>query len=112
MYLVVGGTGPVGLGGEVCRQLRGLGKTVRALVRSTADPDRVANLARIGVELTHGDLRNPPSLLEACRGIDTVISTASMMVSRQETDTVENVDATGQEALVDAAAAAGVGSFV
>jgi len=112
MYLVVGATGPVGLGGEICRQLRSAGQRVRALVRPTTSEDRLANLARIGVELVHGDLRNRSSLDEACRGIDTVISTASMMVSRHEGDTVENVDGTGQTDLVDAATAAGVPSFV
>src|SRR4029453_4091952 len=112
MYLVVGTTGPVGLGGEICRQLRCAGQPVRALVRPTANADRLTNLARIGVELIPGDLRNPRSLDEACRGIETVISTASMMVSRQEGDTVENVDGPGQTDLVNAANAAGVPSFV
>jgi len=112
MYLVVGATGPVGLGGEICRQLRAAGQPVRALVRPTANADRLANLGRIGVELIDGDLKNPRSLHEACRGIETVISTASMMVSSQEGDTVENVDGAGQPDLVDAANAAGVVSFV
>jgi uncharacterized protein YbjT (DUF2867 family) len=57
MYLVVGTTGPVGLGGEICRQLRAAGQPVRALVRPTANADRLANLARIGVELIDGDLK-------------------------------------------------------
>jgi uncharacterized protein YbjT (DUF2867 family) len=112
MYLVVGATGPVGLGGEICRQLRAAGRPVRALVRPTAHADRVANLARAGVELLQGDLKDPSSLRQACRGIETVISTASMMVSRQEGDTVENVDGTGQTDLVEAADTAGVASFV
>src|SRR5262245_40053986 len=112
MYLVVGATGPVGLGGSICHRLRMAGQPVRALMRSTANPGRVASLARIGVELTGGDLKDPGSLLTACRGIDTVVSTASMMVSRQESDRVENVDATGQRDLVNAAATAGVRSFV
>src|SRR5262249_54071746 len=112
MYLVVGATGPVGLGGEICRQLRAAGKAVRALVRATAGAERVATLARIGVELATGDLKNPRSLREACQGIDTVISTASMMVSHREGDTVENVDGGGQHDLVDAAVAAGVESFL
>jgi uncharacterized protein YbjT (DUF2867 family) len=112
MHLVVGATGPVGLGGEICFQLRAAGQPVRALVRPTANADRVANLARIGVELIHGDLKIPRSLRDACQGIETVISTASMMVSNQEGDTVENVDGAGQTSLVDAANAAGVSSFV
>src|SRR4030095_13845816 len=65
MYLVVGATGPGGFGGALCRQLRVADNPVRALVRSTANPNRVANLARIGVELIAGDLKNPRSLHEA-----------------------------------------------
>src|SRR5262245_7919082 len=112
MYLVVGATGPVGLGGTISHQLRAAGQPVRALARPTAHADRVASPADAGVELTDGDLKDPDSLIAACRGIDTVISTASMMVSRQDTDRVENVDGTGQLNLVNAAAAAGVSSFV
>src|SRR5262245_16258138 len=112
MHLVVGATGPVGLGGEICRQLRSAGQPVRALVRPTANAQRVAELSRIGVELIHGDLRNSRSLEEACQGVENVISTASMMVSSQHGDTVENVDGTGQTDLVDAANTAGVASFV
>src|SRR5262245_40045878 len=112
MNLVVGATGPVGLGGEICRQLRASAQPVRALVRPTSNADRLANLARIGVELVQGDLRTPRSLRDACRGVEAVISTASMMVSRQEGDTVENVDGTGQTDLVEAADAAGVRSFL
>jgi uncharacterized protein YbjT (DUF2867 family) len=70
MYLVVGTTGPVGLGGEICRQLRAAGQPVRALVRPTANADRLANLARIGVELIDGDLKKPRSLQKACQGIE------------------------------------------
>jgi hypothetical protein len=42
MYLVVGATGLVGLGGEVCRRLRAAGKPTRALVRL-----RVASHGRV-----------------------------------------------------------------
>src|SRR5262249_51014057 len=112
MDLVVGATGPVGLGGEICRQLRDAGRAVRALVRPTPNADRLARLASLGVELVHGDLKSPRSLREACQGIDTVISTAWMMVSRQEGDNVESVDSTGQTDLVHAADGAGVASFV
>lgn len=112
MYLVVGATGPIGLGRAICQRFRAAGQPVRALVRSTSNPDRVGHLRRMGVELTTGDLKDAGSLVAACRGIDTVISTASMMVSRQDTDHVENVDGSGQMNLVSAAAAARVRSFV
>jgi uncharacterized protein YbjT (DUF2867 family) len=108
MNLVVGATGPVGLGGEICRQLRAEGKPVRALVRPTADPARLANLERLGVEFVEGDLKNRASLDAACQGIQTIISTATTTLSRQPGDTIEAVDFRGQIALVDAAKAAGV----
>jgi uncharacterized protein YbjT (DUF2867 family) len=83
MYLVVGATGPVGLGGEICRLLREAGKPVRALVRPTSDPERVAYLRNIGVEFVEGDLKDRISLDAACQGIYTVISSATTTVSRQ-----------------------------
>ena len=112
MHLVVGATGVVGLGAAICHQLRDAGKPTRAVVRPTASPQRVADLRNIGVDVVAGDLKDPGSLRRACEGIDTVISTASIMASHQPGDTVENVDAGGQESLVAAAVAAGVRSFV
>jgi NADH dehydrogenase len=112
MYLVVGATGPVGLGGEICRQLRATGKPVRALLRPTADPARVAHLRSIGVEFVEGDLKDRASLDAACQGIHTVISSATTTVSRQQGDTIEDVDLHGQVELVDAAKAASVERYL
>jgi uncharacterized protein YbjT (DUF2867 family) len=112
MYLVVGATGPVGLGGEVCRLLRGAGRPTRALVRRTSDVRRIENLRTIGVELVEGDLKNLESLKRACEGVTTIISTASIMMSRQPDDTVELVDGQGHQDLIDVAKASGVESFV
>jgi uncharacterized protein YbjT (DUF2867 family) len=112
MYLVVGATGPIGLGGEICRLLRSAGKPTRALVRRTSDPQRIEKLRKLGVDLIEGDLKDPRSLQVACQGIRAVISTASVMVSRQADDTVERVDSRGQRNLIDAANACGVDSFI
>jgi uncharacterized protein YbjT (DUF2867 family) len=112
MYLVVGATGPVGLGGEICRLLRAEGKPVRALGRPTADPTRVAQLRNIGVEFVEGDLKNQASLHAACQGIHTVISSATTTVSRQSGDTIEAVDLAGQLQLADAAKTAGVERYL
>ena len=112
MYLVVGGTGPVGLGGEICRLLHSRGRQVRALVRPTSDPRRTEHLRTIGVELIEGDLKDRESLKRACQGVQCVISTASMLVSRQPGDTVEFVDGRGQIDLIDVAKACGVESFL
>src|SRR5439155_774847 len=79
VILVVGATGL--LGGEICRVLTQRGTPVRALVRGTSNPDRVAHLKSVGAEQVRGDLKDRPSLDAACRGASAVISTASSTVS-------------------------------
>ena len=110
MNLVIGATGL--LGGEICRQLRQAGKPVRALTRATADPVKVEQLKRSGATLVQGDLKDRVSLDAACRGVATVITTASTTFSRQAGDSIQTVDLEGQVRLVDAAKAAGVSRFV
>jgi uncharacterized protein YbjT (DUF2867 family) len=112
MYLVVGGTGPVGLGGEICQLLSASGRRTRALVRATSRAEQIEKLRRLGVELVEGDLRDRDSLRRACEGVRTVISTASMLVSRQPGDTVETVDRRGHLDLIDSAKTSGVQSFL
>jgi uncharacterized protein YbjT (DUF2867 family) len=108
--LIVGATGA--LGGEVCRLLAERGDKVRALVRATADPEKLVELKKLGAELAEGDLKDAASLERACRGARAVISTASSTLSRQSGDSIQTVDLEGQMRLVDAAKAAGVGRFV
>lgn len=110
MHLVVGATGLVGR--RVCELLRERGLSVRALVRDTAHPDKVAALRGVGAELVTGDLKEPASVLAACRGVDTVVSTASSTLSRQAGDSIDAVDRHGQMDLVAAADAAGAKRFV
>ena len=110
MILVVGATGM--LGGEICRLLAEQGKPVRALVRGTSSPERVAHLAGLGAEIVRGDLKDRESLAAACRGASAVISTASSTISRQEGDSIGSVDGQGQLNLIEAAEAAGAGHFV
>lgn len=110
MNLVVGATGV--LGGEICSRLAEAGKPVRALVRKSSGPEKVAALERRGIELAYGDLTDRKSLDAACRGVRTVYSTATAIQSRQEGNTLERVDREGQANLVAAAADAGVARFV
>ena len=112
MFLVVGATGPIGLGAEICRLLRSEGRPTRALARRTSDARRTENLRNMGVELIEGDLKDPESLKPACRDVRTVISTASILVSRQPNDTIEQVDSRGHRDLIDVAKASGVESFL
>ena len=110
MVLVVGATGL--LGTEICKQLREDGRAVRALVRASAAPEKVDRLRGMGVELIEGDLKEAPTLKDACRGVDAVISTASSTLSRREGDSIQAVDRDGQLALIDAAHESGAGHFV
>lgn len=110
MIVVVGSTGV--LGGEICGQLVKSGKGVRALVRATSSAEKTDALKKQGAELVTGDLKDPGSLSAACSGVDTVISTASSTMSRQEGDSIETVDRKGQLSLIEAAKKAGVGRFI
>jgi NADH dehydrogenase len=110
MHLVVGSTGA--LGGEICRLLRAQNRPVRALARVTSNPDRIAELHKLGAEVVRGDLTDRASLQAACRGVGSVISSATAIQSQLPADSIEKVDRDGQLALVDAAAAAGVKQFV
>jgi uncharacterized protein YbjT (DUF2867 family) len=108
--LIVGATGM--LGGEICRLLSEERQPVRALVRRTSSPDKVARLRQAGGELVTGDLKDGSSLDAACHGATVVVSTASSTLSRNEGDSIESVDLRGQLDLIDAAASAGVRHFV
>jgi NADH dehydrogenase len=110
MILVSGATGM--LGGEICRRLADQGKPARGLVRATSNPERIAQLERLGIELVRGDLKDPASLDVACRQASTVISSATSIHSKQEGDSIPSVDQEGQLNLVDAASRAGVRHFI
>ncbi len=110
--LVVGATGMVG--SEVCRRLTAAGKGVRALVRTSSDPNKVSQLRAMGVETVQGDLRDRASLEAACKGVEAVITTASSMpfsYAPGEND-IRTTDLNGELSLVDAAKAAKVRHFV
>jgi NADH dehydrogenase len=108
--LVVGSTGFLGM--EICRQLVDAGRNVKALVRNTSDSTKVQAIRQMGVETREGDLKNAASIRRALDGVDTVISTASSTLSRQEGDSIETVDGIGQLGLVQAAIDSGVNQFI
>ena len=101
MVLVVGATGQ--LGGAITRLLIEGGHQVRALVRGDAAVE--------GAQLARGDLKDRASLDAACRGVDTIITTANS-AGRDGDDNVQSVDLQGNQNLIDAAAAAGVQQFI
>lgn len=106
--LVTGATGFTG--GHVCRRLVDEGRQVRGLVR---DPSRAEDLARLGVELAEGDLRDASSLREAVRGVDVVYHIAAMFREENvDTALFREVNAEGTRRMLEAADAAGVERFV
>jgi uncharacterized protein YbjT (DUF2867 family) len=106
MILVAGATGA--LGGQVAQALLAQGHDVRVLVREGSDYDA---LVRAGAQPVIGDLKDPASLARACAGVDTVLTTANS-AQRGGADNAESVEQNGNRALIDAAAAAGVGHFI
>src|SRR5688572_21457486 len=101
MLLVAGATGS--LGTRITRALLDRGRQVRILVRPGS---QYTALEAAGAEVALGNLKDPASLEHACRGVESVITTAS--ASRRGDDSLENVDLQGNLNLVDAAARAGV----
>ena len=111
MILVVGSTGS--LGSEICSGLAGKGKSVRALVRATADQTKVQQLKSMGVTTVQGDLRDPDSLKAACQGVDVVLSTVSSLSSYEPAQNdLQTTDIDGTTNLIAAAQDTGVTRFI
>ena len=101
--LLTGATGF--LGSAVARRLIGRGHKVRALVRYGA---RVENIAGLDIELVQGDLTDPRSLEQACRGCNALFHVAAdyrLWVPRPDEIYRANVD--GTRTLLRAAGEAG-----
>src|SRR5512141_782392 len=110
MILVAGSTGLLGM--EIVRKLRGRGEPVRALVRESSDAGRVSALEKLGAEVVRGDLKDPASLKAAVTGVDTVVSTVTVITHAKEGDSFEATDDHGNVNLLNAAVAARVRRFV
>jgi uncharacterized protein YbjT (DUF2867 family) len=108
--IIVGATGFLGM--EICRQLIAAKRKVKGLVRTSSDPAKVQALQQIGVETVTGDIKDVASLNNAFKGISAVISSASSTLSRQEGDSIETVDGSGQLNVIEAAKNAGVNQFI
>jgi pimeloyl-ACP methyl ester carboxylesterase len=98
---VAGGTGA--LGQLIIDALLLRGASVRAMVRPTTDPARVAALARRGVDVRSADLADVAALTAACAGVGCVVSALAGL---------REVIVEGQTALLAAAVAAGVPRFI
>jgi nucleoside-diphosphate-sugar epimerase len=81
MILVTGGTGFIG--GHLVERLVAQGRPVRCLVRRSS---AVGDLPLSAVDLAYGDLAGGQGLLEALRGVDTVIHLAGVTKARTASD--------------------------
>jgi uncharacterized protein YbjT (DUF2867 family) len=111
MILVVGGTGM--LGSVVTGKLLERGEQVRVMTRNPQGSTAVG-LAKAGAEIVEADLRNPDSLPEALRGVNSVVAAAHAFAGPGSTgdNNPKTVDDAGHRVLIDASHVAGVGRFV
>jgi uncharacterized protein YbjT (DUF2867 family) len=106
MILVVGATGQ--LGSILVKGLLQQKRSVRILVRPGSNYDPLVNA---GARAVFGDLKAPITLIEALRGVETLITTANS-AQRGGDDSVQNVDLIGNRHLVNSAKTAGVKHFI
>lgn len=100
--LIVGGTGV--LGRALVERLR---RDDRRLTVMSRFPEKHRQLASTGTELVRGDLTEPQSLAQACRGKSVVIAAAHSMIGRGRYASAR-VDGKGMTALMDVASQEGV----
>jgi len=110
MIFVAGATGALGM--EIVRRLRERGEKVRALVRTSSDANRVADLEKMGADIWRGDLKDPASLEGALAGADTVVSTVTVITHAKPGDSFDATDEHGNINLLNEARSAGVRRFV
>lgn len=105
--LVTGASGFIG--SHICERLLELDVTVRAMVR---DPARATWLADQGIEVVPGDLGDVSTLHQAAAGCQAVIHTAAWTGTPDDPALGETVNVAGTEAVLTAAAAAGVARVI
>jgi nucleoside-diphosphate-sugar epimerase len=107
MNLVTGATGL--LGSHIVEQLRKRGQRVRALVRPGSDR---AWLQTQGVEFAEGDITDPASLPDACRGVRVVYHSAAKVGDWGPWEEFQRITIDGTRNVVAAAVEAGVQRFM
>ena len=102
--LVTGGCGFVGA--AIARALKARGDEVRVLDVATECPVEDVDYRRV-------DITDKPAVIEACRGVDTIIHNASIVHTKQnKQDVVWAVNLGGTENMLEAAKQNGVPRFI
>jgi NAD(P)-dependent dehydrogenase (short-subunit alcohol dehydrogenase family) len=99
--LVAGATG--NLGNRICRELIKRGATVGAIVRVSADPEKVEALKNMGVNVHEINVVSTAEIALACTGADCVVSAVAGL---------SDVIVDFQKTILDAAVVAGVPRFI
>lgn len=105
MLLLTGATGTTG--SALLRRLTAAGVPTRVLVR---EPKRLGP-ERVRVQISLGDLSDPPSFRNALRGVKTVVHLAAASRDQQQ-GSIEELGGIATWRMVDAAEKAGVEHFV
>lgn len=109
--LVTGVTGFTGR--ALARALVARGHRVRGLVRPERGGETSASLEREGIEVVHGDIRSPESVLRAAEGVDLIYHIAAVFRTAGHTpEHYRAVNATGTGNVIRAARRHGVGRTV
>ncbi|MET8650960.1 NAD-dependent epimerase/dehydratase family protein [Nocardia aurea] len=106
--LVTGATGF--LGSHIVEAALAAGDEVRVLTRPGSDKSYLRTLP--GVEIFHGDLGDPDSLLSACRGVEVVHHSAGRVEETGRRAQFWDANVVGTRNLLDAARAEGVDRMV
>jgi len=106
MILIIGGSGF--LGSKIVQLLLEKKLPVRVMTRN---PEKLAKLKTLGVEVVTGDLCEPQTITTACQGVTQVVYAAHGFLGERRNNP-EQVDGKGAHQLIDAAKAAGVQQFI
>jgi nucleoside-diphosphate-sugar epimerase len=111
--MLTGGSGFIGCQLARYALQRGHAVTVTSAVNSDAERERIATLARAGIEVVIAPLDDPASLARALRGNDVVIHLAAAQHEAHAPEShFQRVNVEGTRALLEAALNAGIRRFV